>query len=89
VADSLGIYLTYAPHLGCKDSARNCISNIHGSGLSPDQAAAKLAWLAGQAKARRLTGVELKEDAEGATLSTETPHSLFTSSCDPKEGPGR
>lgn len=83
VADSLGIYLTYAPHLGCKDSARNCISNIHGNGLSPDQAAAKLAWLAGQAKARRLTGVDLKEDAEGATLPTETPHSLSTSSTDP------
>lgn len=68
VADSLGIYLTYAPRVGTKDSARNCISNIHGAGLSPDQAAAKLAWLAGQARSRRLTGVDLKEDADAALL---------------------
>jgi len=89
VADSLGVYLTYAPRLGCRDSGRNCISNIHEAGLSPDQAAAKLAWLASQAKARRLTGVELKEDAESVIAQTETPNILTTSSTDPEEGPGR
>ena len=89
VADSLGIYLTRAPKVGTKDSGRNCISNIHDAGLSPDQAAAKLVWLASQAKARRLTGVDLKEDAEGALERSETPISLSTSSSDPEEGPAR
>lgn len=73
VADSLGIYLTYGPHVGCKDSARNCISNIHPAGLSPDQAAAKLSWLARQAKIRKLTGVDLKEDADGIGQGDQAP----------------
>lgn len=73
VADSLGIYLTWAPKLGCKDSARNCISNIHGAGLSPEQAAAKLTWLAKQAKALRLTGVDLKEDADALLSQQDGP----------------
>ena len=29
VADSLGIYLTWKPQVGRKDSERNCLSNIH------------------------------------------------------------
>lgn len=65
-ADSLGIYLTYAPRSGRRDSERNCISNIHGGGLSPQQAADKLVWLARQARHLRLTGVDLKEDARSA-----------------------
>ncbi len=68
VADSLGIYLTYAPMVGRKDAERNCISNIHAAGLGYPAAAAKLAWLAGQARLRRLTGVELKEDAEARQI---------------------
>jgi len=89
VADSLGIYLTYGPQLGRKDSERNCISNIHGAGLSPDQAAVKLAWLAGEARTRRLTGVDLKEDAQGALIQAETPITPSLSSSDPEEGPAR
>ena len=62
VADSLGIYLTYAPRVGRRDSERNCISNIHGrGGLSYAQAADKLCWLVDQALARQLTGIGLKE----------------------------
>ncbi len=86
VADSLGIYLTYAPAVGCRDSARNCISNIHGAGLSPQDAAAKLAWLATHARRLRLTGVALKEDAAPAALSV-TPS--IPASHDSKEGAGR
>jgi ethanolamine ammonia-lyase small subunit len=63
VPDSLGIYLTYGPRVGRRDSERNCISNIHAAGLSYDAAAEKLAWLMTQARAARLTGVALKEDA--------------------------
>ncbi len=62
VAESLGVYLTYAPGRGCRDSARNCISNIHGQGgLSADAAADLLAWLMREALRRGLTGVGLKE----------------------------
>jgi ethanolamine ammonia-lyase small subunit len=62
VAESLGIYLTYAPKRGTPDSARNCISNIHGKGgLSYDAAGDMLAWLIRESLRRKLTGVGLKE----------------------------
>jgi ethanolamine ammonia-lyase small subunit len=61
--DSLGIYLTWAPRVGRSDAQRNCISNIHGHGLSYAEAAHKLAFLVNEARKRRLTGVALKERA--------------------------
>ncbi|MDE8344477.1 MAG: ethanolamine ammonia-lyase light chain EutC, partial [Acidocella sp.] len=64
VAESLGIYLTYNPKRGTRDSARNCISNIHGKGgLSYDMAADTLTWLMREALRRKLTGIDLKEEA--------------------------
>jgi ethanolamine ammonia-lyase small subunit len=63
VPNSLGAYLTYAPRVGRRDAERNCISNIHGDGLSYAAAAQKLAWLMWQARTLRLSGVELKQDA--------------------------
>jgi ethanolamine ammonia-lyase small subunit len=65
--DSLGIYLTWAPRVGRSDAERNCISNIHGHGLSYAEAAHKLKFLVNEARKRRLTGVALKETA-GALL---------------------
>ncbi|HEY0292229.1 MAG TPA: ethanolamine ammonia-lyase subunit EutC [Hansschlegelia sp.] len=63
VAESLGVYLTYEPRVGRRDSERNCISNVHGlGGLSYDLAAEKLAWLARTALKLQLTGVKLKDD---------------------------
>jgi ethanolamine ammonia-lyase small subunit len=59
--DSLGIYLTWEPRVGRKDSERNCISNIHGQGLSYECAADKLVFLINEARRRQLTGVQLKE----------------------------
>lgn len=71
VAQSLGIYLTYAPVRGTQDSARNCISNVHGQGgLSTQAAADMLSWLMHEALQRKLTGVGLKE-ASGAMLPAE------------------
>jgi ethanolamine ammonia-lyase small subunit len=69
VANSLGLYITYDPRRGRKDSERNCISNIHGAGLTYRQAADKLAWLVGQAFSRGLTGVNLKDDVDDAILA--------------------
>lgn len=61
--DSLGIYVTWAPHTGRTDAERNCISNIHSDGLSYTEAAHRLAFLTTEALTRRLTGVALKETA--------------------------
>ncbi|APH55208.1 Ethanolamine ammonia-lyase light chain [Granulibacter bethesdensis] len=71
-ADSLGVYLTYDPKRGRRDSERNCISNIHGGGLSYTTAADKLTWLMSEARSRKLTGVALKDDPllPGAAVPT-------------------
>jgi ethanolamine ammonia-lyase small subunit len=66
--DSLGIYLTWAPRPGRTDAERNCISNIRPGGLSPQQAAEKLAWLAGAALRLGATGVALKDEQPNAAL---------------------
>ena len=68
VANSLGIYLTYAPYVGCPDSARNCISNMHPHGLPVPVAADKLAWLMREARHLKLTGVGLKDAAPEADV---------------------
>ena len=62
-ADSLGVYLTFAPSVGTTDEKRNCVSNIHGAGLSYDDAAAKIGWLIREGLARELTGVGLKDES--------------------------
>jgi ethanolamine ammonia-lyase small subunit len=63
VPNSLGVYLTQAPRVGCRDSERNCISNVHGDGLTRELAAEKLAWLMTQSRLLGFSGVALKEDA--------------------------
>jgi ethanolamine ammonia-lyase small subunit len=68
-ADSLGVYLTWRPAPGHRDSDRNCLSNIHGRGLSIEQAAAKLAWLMTEARRRQTTGIALKENAGATALA--------------------
>jgi ethanolamine ammonia-lyase small subunit len=60
--DSLGAYITFAPRPGRTDAERNCVSNIRPGGLGFPEAAATLAWLVGQMRARRLSGVALKDD---------------------------
>jgi ethanolamine ammonia-lyase small subunit len=67
VANSLGAYLTWQPKIGRRDADRNCVSNIHADGLTYEQAADKLCWLASEAARRRLSGTALKEDVAAPT----------------------
>ncbi|QOL48541.1 ethanolamine ammonia-lyase subunit EutC [Massilia litorea] len=68
--DSMGLYLTWAPRVGLTDERRNCISNVRPAGLGVEEAADKLHYLLAQARARRLSGVGLKDETdEAATLA--------------------
>jgi ethanolamine ammonia-lyase small subunit len=78
VADSLGLYLTWAPRPGLQDSRRNCISNIHADGLSPAQAADQAAWLIREATRRGLTGVDLKAASPDDLLEDRSPQAALT-----------
>jgi ethanolamine ammonia-lyase small subunit len=65
-ADSLGVYLTYAPREGRTDAERNCISNIRPEGLGYSAAQQTLLYLISQARRLRLSGVALKDDRASA-----------------------
>lgn len=62
--DSLGLYLTYQPKVGCSDADRNCISNVRPEGLNYEAAAKKLMWLAKESMRLKVSGVALKDESD-------------------------
>ncbi len=70
--DSLGVYLTFAPRIGRTDAERNCLSNIRREGMSYAEAAARLVYLATEARRRNTSGVELKDES-AFTVSRALP----------------
>ena len=74
--DSLGIYLTYAPKVGCSDAQRNCISNVRPEGLDYEAAAHKLHYLLTHARRLGLTGVGLKDDSDALLQAEEAASAI-------------
>lgn len=67
-ADSLGVYVTYAPRVGRSDAERNCISNVRLEGLSYAEAARKIQFLVTGARRLKLSGVGLKDETDTPAL---------------------
>ncbi|HTQ35374.1 MAG TPA: ethanolamine ammonia-lyase subunit EutC [Stellaceae bacterium] len=58
-ADSLGVYVTWAPAPGAIDAGRNCLSNVRPEGTPIPDAATALLRLIASAREHRMTGVTL------------------------------
>jgi ethanolamine ammonia-lyase small subunit len=74
--DSLGLYLTYQPKVGCSDADRNCISNVRLEGLSYEAAAKKLMWLAKESMRLKVSGVALKDESDVHLIDHDEPKRL-------------
>jgi ethanolamine ammonia-lyase small subunit len=62
IAESLSAYMAYQPRAAHNDSNRNLISNIHGRGVSTEDATMRIIELAEQMMRRQTSGVEIKEE---------------------------
>jgi ethanolamine ammonia-lyase small subunit len=77
--DSLGAYITWAPHLGRTDAERNCVSNIRPptgpgqAGLPYAEAARKIADYLTQARRLQITGTALRESDAPASPQLPAP----------------
>ena len=75
--DSLGLYLTYKPHVGLTDAARNCISNIRPAGLSYCEAARRTQYLLDESRHLKLSGVNLKDRTQDDVVETVSSNKNF------------
>jgi ethanolamine ammonia-lyase small subunit len=66
--NSMGAYLTWQPRADTTDADRNCISNIRPEGIGYNDAAFKLAHMLRAMRARRLSGVQLKDGSDRLLL---------------------
>ncbi|WP_158965780.1 ethanolamine ammonia-lyase subunit EutC [Paraglaciecola sp. L3A3] len=64
--DSMGMYMTWAPKRGAKDSSRNCISNIRPAGLNYEQASDKAVYLLRESIKLQISGITLKDRSQGS-----------------------
>ena len=71
--DSMGLYISWMPHVGMSDAERNCISNVRAEGMRYDEAAYKLDYLLGEAHKRQLTGVALKDESAANLINPAEP----------------
>lgn len=78
--DSLGLYLTWAPHVGATDAERNCISNVRPAGLAIPDAARRLLYLLNEARRAEHSGVALKDRSDDTAIEHETEHGNFLTS---------
>ncbi len=69
--DGMGVYLTWQPGAQTTDADRNCISNIRPDGIGYTDAAFKLAHLLGAIRAKRQSGVQLKDDSDRLLIGRE------------------
>jgi ethanolamine ammonia-lyase small subunit len=65
--DSMGAYLTWQPGRQPSDADRNCISNIRPGGIGYADAGAKIVNLLAAMRARKMSGVRLKDDSGSST----------------------
>jgi len=61
-AESLSAYMAYRPNRSHTDANRNLISNIHGRGVKPPEAAARILNLAAEMLRSQLSGYTLREE---------------------------
>jgi len=74
-AESLSAYMAYRPRAGHTDADRNLISNIHGRGTRPADAALRICDMAEQMMQRRASGTAVKElpaERPARSLTPET-----------------
>jgi ethanolamine ammonia-lyase small subunit len=62
--DSMGAYLTWRPGPHTTDADRNCVSNIRPEGIGYADAGETIARLLGTMRARGVSGIRLKDEAE-------------------------